>query len=290
MILLGIVVWATACTREENESLETSLILYSLESPFTRAADPDETRISDYNLLIYNCYGDLEQKVYVPSRALQSQDGRVEYSTTLLQNLPYTVLAAANLGYELPCLSLPEALEYRYYLAYPDEYSRGMPMASLLRDAIPGERLNIPLERLMARIDVQLDSGALPDDAQWLAREIQIGNCPLSATLFSPSTLEGSFSRGFRRNAVELNTLNSGGTVSFYLLEELSGRTSLEIKAEYHSEKWNSAPGEYLSYRVDLGAVQRNTRYSVTLRPAAVPSGNAAGNLSSKVFSVRKIP
>lgn len=290
IFLLGIVTGATACTREGNESTSTSLILDPLGRPLTRAADPDQLRLSDYNLLIYNAFGDLEEKVYVPARALTLTDGRVEYRTTLLQEVPYTVLAAVNLGYELPCLSLDEAREYRYHLAYPDEYSRGLPMAARLEDVVLGERLEVPLERLMARIDLQLDTGALPDDVQWLVREASIGNCPSSVTPFAASTAQAHFTRGFRKEGRELDALNEGDVVSFYLLEDLSGDAYLEIKTEYHSKEWHSAPGAYLSFRLDLGAVERNTRYSITVQPTEVSSSSAAKRLSSKVFSVRKIP
>lgn len=290
MILLGIVYGATACTREENPYFLTSLIL-DLPGPIpTRAADPDEVRISDYNMLIYNSFGDLEEKVYVPARALRLHEGHIEYSTTLLRDVPYTVLAAVNLGYELPCLSMDEAREYRYHLAYPDEYSRGLPMAASLENVVLGERVEVPLERLMARIDLQVDGSALPDDVQWLVREVSIGNCPSSVTPFAPSTAEDRFTRGFRKEGRELEALNAGKPLSFYLLEDDSGKAFLEIRTEYHSSEWHSAPGEYLSYRLEVGAVQRNTCYGITVTPAEVPSGSAARHLSNKVFSVRKIP
>lgn len=290
MILLSIVYGSTACTREENHFLLTSLILDLPGQIPTRAADPDEVRISDYNLLIYNAFGDLEEKVYVPARALRLHEGHIEYGTTLLRDVPYTVLAAVNLGFELPCLSLEQAREYRYHLAYPDEYSRGLPMSACMENVLPQERLEVPLERLMARIDLQVDRSALPDDVRWLAREVSIGNCPSSVTPFSPSTAEGRFARGFRKEGRELEALNEGKTVSFYLLEDDSGKACLEIKTEYHSPEWHSAPGAYLSYQLELDAVQRNTCYSITLIPAEVPSGSAAKPLSNKVFSVHKFP
>ncbi len=290
MFLLGIVYGATACTREENPYFQTSLILELPGQIPTRAADPDEVRISDYNLLIYNAFGDLEEKVYVPARALQLQDGHIEYSTALLREVPYTVLAAVNLGYELPCLSMDQAREYRHHLAYPDEYSRGLPMAACLEETVLGERVELPLERLMARIDLQVDYSALPDDVKWLVREVTVGNCPSSVTPFAPSTAEDRFTRGFRKEGRELAPLNERKPLSFYLLEDHSGKAFLEIKTEYHSPKWHSAPGAYLSYRVELGAVTRNTCYGITVTPAEVPSGSAAKRLSNKVFSVRKIP
>lgn len=295
------------CAGESVPADPPALLLLHATLPATRAADPDENLISDYNLLIFNSFGLLEEKVYVPARELRlSPDGYVEHRTTLLKEVPYTILAAANLGYELPCFTLEDALAYRYPLAYPDEYSRGMPMAACLEDVCPDASgvLDIPLGRLMARVDLRIDRRALDSDVRFLVREVKIGGCPSSARLFSRSKAETAqqvFVNGFDKAGDETAALNRdehlglSEPLSLYLLENCQGTllehvtsdsgkvftdgryqevcSYIEIKAEYHSDSWNSRPGGHLRYRFYLGEgldnfdVRRNVHYQVTVRP-----------------------
>ena len=109
-----IILVVAACTRVENPGCEVSITLLA-PAPHTRSSDPDEALITDYNLYVFNQFGLLEKRVYIPRR---------EYSGTaptctvrLLKDAPYIVLAAANLGYELDFGSLEEARAYRYHMA-----------------------------------------------------------------------------------------------------------------------------------------------------------------------------
>ena len=295
----------TSCTRTEVPRLITSIYL-NPATPLTRSVTPDEERITDYNILVFNSFGILEEKHFVSSRQLTMENGRIVHRTRLLQDIPYTILTATNLGYEIPCRTLEEALSYRYHLAYADEFTPGMPMAALLRDVAVGTdgRLDIPLERLMAKIELSVDRRALDSDVQFTVREVSIGGCPSSVRLFGESKVESAghiFRDGYRRTwsqVGELNrdqTLGISGTVSLYLLENLQGDllehvttdsgkvftdsryqevcSYIEIKAEYHSPSIHSRAGEYLIYRFYLGEnrnnfdVRRNTHYRITVRP-----------------------
>lgn len=304
--LLLLLLLAAACTREERPATCRALLQLYPSQPFTRAADPDEGLISDYNLLIFNSFGVLEEKVYVPARQLQLSQGRVLHATTLLRDVPYTLLAAANLGYELPCCTLEEALAYRYPLAYPDEYSHGMPMAACLeKHCLGGDAaVDIPLERLMARVDLRIDRRALDSDVRFEVREVRLGGCPSSARLFGTSKAETArdvFLNGFSKTGAQVAALNRdqelglSEAVPLYLLENCQGDllehvstdsgkvftdgryqdvcAYVEIKAEYHSDSWHSRPGGHLRYRFYLGEnlnnfdVRRNVRYQLTVRP-----------------------
>ena len=265
---------AVACTREEqrlNRYSETALILRMSQTDPTRAANPDEFLITDCNLLIYNAFGDLEERSFFK--------GTTVYHTRLLRDVPYTFVAAANLGYALPALTLEEVRQYRYHLAYPDEYSRGMPMAAVLENVIPGPKTELLLERLMARIDLETDRSGLDPGILVKITDASVGNCPSSVTLFPGSEATDCFTRGFTHSNTEVEGLNqSGGLVSLHVLENCSGSTYVEIKAEYHSDEFHTEPGERISYKIPLEELRRNTVYPVTISL----SGKLEGNLSSK--------
>ena len=295
-----------ACRSETPPAATPVRILLRTEGTMTRALEPDDLRISDYNLLIFNAFGILEEQIFVPYRELKLQDGSVCFETTLLQEVPYTILAAANLGYALPRLSLEEALDYRYYLAYPDEYSQGLPMAACLQGCRvgPGGVLELPLRRLMARIDLRVDRRALDSGIRLVFTEARVGNCPSSVRLFGESKAETAgqiFLNGFCKTGSQVQALNSdvelglSGTVSLYLLENCQGTllegisadreklledglypdvcSFVELKAEYYSESWHTRPGGRLVYRFYLGEslgnfdVRRNVCYPITIRP-----------------------
>lgn len=300
-----ITVFAVACTREENSFLPTVFVL-DANTPFTRAYDPDENRITDYNLLIFNQQGWLEEKVYVPSRSLKLTGGKILHKTELLKGAPYIVLAAANLGYELPCRTLEEAMAYRYYLAYPDEYTQGIPMTAYMEAATADENgiIAVKLQRLMARIDLNIDRTALDEDVLFKVREVRVGGCPSSALLFLTNRAENSsqlFLNGFLRDGNQVNPLNQdvqlgiSGTVRLYQLENCQGDllenvetdsgkvftdglynqvcSYIELRAEYNSKSYHTRPGSRLIYRFYLGDdrnnfdVERNCIYQITLRP-----------------------
>ena len=62
-ILLLCALTVAACQQETAPQAVTARILLDPGVPLTRATDPDEQLISDYNLLIFNAFGVLEEKV-----------------------------------------------------------------------------------------------------------------------------------------------------------------------------------------------------------------------------------
>lgn len=253
-------------------SSQDTLLCLSSKPLFFKSPDPDPVLISDFNILIYNAHGVLEESVFVPERELTE----AFYSTTLMAGQPFTVLAAANLGYALGNLTLEEALSFRHYLAYPDEYSHGIPMAAVYEGEAPEPVVKIGLERLMGAVDVRLDKSGLDTDVKLTVKEIRIGNCPVWAMLFSPGKAVQFFSNGFSLSGTALYPLDRGEAVRLYLLENLSGENPssyVEIKSVYSSPECHTAAGEYLIYRFYLGdgdtyGIGRNTIQSVVVRPS----------------------
>ncbi|MBR1707153.1 MAG: DUF4906 domain-containing protein [Bacteroidales bacterium] len=286
--------------------VETVIVLDADPGFRTKALTPDETRISDINLLIFNAAGQLEEKRFISARQLVTTDGKVQMSVSLLKDSPYSFYACANLGYALPVLTREGMLDYRFHLAYPDEYSRGLPMTAALEDCIVHEagQVTLPLVRAMARIDLRIDRTALEADVQFIPRSVRIGGCPSSVRLFGESKVEsadGTFTNGFTLGSGELDALNrdlSPGlsrSVSLYLLENRQGDllehvttdsgkvftdgrygevcSYIELWAEYQSPRWHTLPGRYLVYRFYLGEsldnfdVRRNTCYDIIVKP-----------------------
>ena len=317
-ILLLVLAVLAACTREQEPLVSFALILTPQGSFATRAGDPDDTRITDYNLYVFNAFGVLEERVFVPRRSLKLVDGKVQYNTTLLRDVPYTILAAANLGYELPFRTLEEARDYRYHMAYPDEFTQGIPMAAFLESVTAGDDglLEVPLERLMARIELSIDRSQLRADVQFKVTDVRVGACPSSVQLVGPSKVSGqqeTFTRGYAKTGTEVSALNEGSgaglsrSIYVYLLENCQGDlldnvitdsgkvfadgtyqdicSYIELKAEYHSPTWHTRVGDRIIYRFYLGEslnnfdVFRNTWYRITV----CPKGDGLGEDSWRV-------
>ncbi|MBO4467201.1 MAG: hypothetical protein J5745_03740 [Bacteroidales bacterium] len=267
--------WRECEEREEPYSSTGtgSTICLSSKPYLVKSPDPDPVLISDYNILIYNCFGILEESVYVPERELVEE---VFHRTTLLKGQSYTILAAANLGYALGVLPLNEALQFRHYLAYPDEYSHGIPMAAVLEGVAATDVITLRLERLMGAVDVRLDRSRLNPDVTLAVDEVCIGKCPMSATLFTTGAAVQFFPGGFSRSGLDLSPLDRGKAVRMYLLENISRdvpSSYVELKCTYSSPRHHTRVGEHLIYRFyirdgDTYGIGRNTIQSVVVRPS----------------------
>ena len=299
LMMIGCNCWFT---REEHAS--TVLVLDPLGSGNpTRSILPDDRLVSDINLLIYNSEGLLEERRYLSGRQLSPEDGTVRLQTRLLTEVPYDLFVAANIGYALPALDREAVEDYRFHLAYPDEYSRGMPMSARLDGYVShGEpEVYLPLVRTMARIDLNLDRTKLRSDVTFLVTSVHVGNGPSSVKLFGDSRAESAsqvFANGFFLQGQQVQALNIdqspgvSGPVSLYLPENLQGDllnvtderdkvfpegaygqvcSYLEIRGSYHSDTWHTRAGEPLIYRFYLGEgpgnfdLFRNTACRVTV-------------------------
>ena len=281
LIVLSLMIGCKSWTPGGNHAV-TAVILDLEEEGRTRSVLPDDALVSDINLLIYNGEGILEEQRY--------QRGNLrEIKTALLTEVPYDIFVCANIGYPLPALDRNEIEGYRYYMAYPDEYSRGIPMCGRLDGYVShGEgSVHIPLIRTMARVDVRIDRTRLDSDVTFQVTSVTVGGGPSSVLLFGDSRAESAnqtFSSGFVLDGRQVQALNIdqspgvSGTVSLYLLENLQGEGSypqvcsyIEIRGTYHSSSWHTRPGETLSYRFYLGEgpdnhdVSRNTACQVTV-------------------------
>lgn len=270
-----------------------------------RSANPgDEALISDLNLFLFTKDGILQERRWWSSR---NWDAAAEISFDLLSPLEYRLVACANIGYELRDIGGWEDLaSYRYYLVYPDEYSRGMPMTGR-QDFIAGEQetLTLPLQRLLAKVTLQLDRSCLDSDLRFDIRSVEVGNCARWATLFGESRAETErdlYAKGFYKDGTAVDPLNirsgsgKSGTLDLYLLENAQGRlleppvdpkmkvlpdgspkknvcSYIELHIDYVSDDWTSDIDHYLIYRFYFGegttdfSVRRNAHYYYTVTP-----------------------
>ena len=325
-VLLLVLSLMIGCDNRDRDGrfAETVLVLECEGRTPTRSALPDETLVSDINLLIYNSEGLLEERRFLSGRQLSATDGTVRLKTGLLKGVPYDIFVAANIGYALPVLTRKDVETYRYHLAYPDEYSRGMPMSAHLDGYVnEGEtEVLLPLVRTMARIDLTIDRTKLDSDVSFQVTSVHVGNGPSSVRLFGDSRAESAsqvFAGGFSLEGRQVQALNIdqytgvSGSVSLYLPENLQGDllsardergkvfsegqydkvcSYLEIRGSYHSNSWHTRAGEPLVYRFYLGDgpgnfdIFRNTACKVTVHL----EGTGLGEEGWRVDKSRLIP
>ncbi len=301
-ILIVLAVFAgplCGCSHEDTAAEADVMIHFSCGEILSKSIAPDEDRISDISLLIFDETGAAEECVWLDG-------GVAEYSSRLLAGKKYILCACANLGYQVYADNIGELDEIRYHLAYPDDYRLGIPMYAC-REFVPEEgksSVKIELERLMAKISLSMDRRKLSEGVEMYVRSVKIGNCPRSTSISKPNKVsdrDGCFPAGFHLSASESSALNETSEsglskeVSLYMLENMQGSfessldsdnektfdendhrstvcSYIEMELDYMSDTYSS--GTYgLVYRFYLGEnrnsldIGRNCHYHITVTP-----------------------
>jgi hypothetical protein len=263
-----------------------------------RSMSPDEDKITDISLIIFDESGHAEDCIWLTG-------GSITYSIDLVVDKKYTFCACANFGYQIYASHIEELQDIRYHLAYPDEYREGIPMAAVKEVLITEECIvDIDLQRLMAKISLRMDRSRLDRDVEMNVRSARIGNCPRYVKPFTASKIEDNddtFPTGYLLKDIQTAELNYNigeglsSEVSLYMLENMQGSADgnithdsekvfeqkdkrsevcsyIEMEIEYLSpEKASGEKG--LIYRFYLGEdrnsfdVERNTHYHITVTP-----------------------
>ena len=263
-----------------------------------RSMNPDEEKITDISLMIFDESGQAEDCIWLTR-------GSRTCTTDLVIDKKYTFCACANFGYQLYASHIEELQDIRYHLAYPDEYREGIPMAAVKEVLITEECfVDIDLQRLMAKISLRMDRSRLDRDVEMNVRSARIGNCPRYVKPFTASKIEDNddtFPTGYLLNDIQTAGLNYNigeglsSEVSLYMFENMQGPADgnithdsekvfeqkdkrsevcsyIEMEIEYlSSEKASGEKG--LIYRFYLGEdrnsfdVERNTHYHITVTP-----------------------
>ena len=281
----------------DNREAEISILIGETALK-TKSRLPDEEKISDVGILIYDVYGRLEHSSY--------HTGQNVFQAKLLKGERYEIRAFVNFGYKITAQHIEELEDLQFHLAYPDEYKNGIPMVAATDLVINGDS-QIVLEpvRLMSRISLKMDRSKLSEDVRMDVSSVRIGNCPKKVKVFGNSRAESEddcFTAGYSHNGSECSVLNTEDSkrmsdeVSLYMLENMQGRFSengidsdedkifedydkrqkicsyVEIGLEYSSPAWTSMTGP-LIYRFYLGEdrnsldVERNCHYHITVSP-----------------------
>lgn len=287
--------------RVDRYSEESISIRFSSGNLTCRSIDPDEDKISDISLWVFDEYGRLEESIW-----LDKNHGKT-CNLSLLAGKKYRFVACANFGYKINVTDIRSLMDIRFHLAYPDEYRNGIPMmADTDYINIPKDRtITLKFVRLMSKISIRMDRSQLSEDIQMNVCGIRIGNCPRSVSVFDESRARNSddcFPLGFSKNGEECNVLNimeSTGLsypISLYMLENIQGKFSdtpisedsekafndydprreicsyIELDIDYLSSDKASKDG-YLKYRFYLGenrndlSIERNCHYQITVTP-----------------------
>ena len=264
----------------------------------SKAMDPDEERISDVSIMIFDERGDAEECLWL-------QNGQTTTEVSLVVGKRYSFRACANFGYRTYADHIDELDETIYYMAYPDEYSQGMPMYAEIDNIRIGEDASVELrlQRLMAKISLRMDRRRLSEGVEMNVLGVRIGNCPKSVKVFGKNTVSSHdqcFGIGFSRDDVQTAVLNTirqddiSGTVTLYMLENMQGDIEgpidsdaekvfgeqdhrrdicsyIEMDIEYLShEKYSERPLVYRFYLGDSRTnldVERNCHYMITVCP-----------------------
>ena len=290
---------ATSCTPIIEENTSVVKIFWNSGVMHTRALNPDEQKITDVSILIFDKDGNAEECIWLP-------DAGESISVSLIRGNTYHIRACANFGYQIYADTIGELNEVTYHLAYPDEYQEGIPMFASIDNFVAGdsETLTLSFKRLMAKICLRMDRSALSEDVTMNVLSARIGNCPKVVNIVGPSRITSPsqcFSAGFKRGEFETDPLNIynpamiSGEVSLYMLENMQGNIDpeissdqekvfgqndlrsqicsyIELELEYMSKTHYSAT-KNLIYRFYLGDslnnldVERNCRYTITIRP-----------------------
>ena len=270
----------------ETHSGATDALVYIETQEAVRSALPDEGRMTDLNLYVFN--GNiLEKRFYLTGQSLSSLLGGQALGMTLVAGCRYGFLACANLGYEVVFRNRSEAEAYQYWLAYPDDYSPGMAM-SVYEEITPqkGEPIRLSLQRMMARVGIRIDRSALAPDVQLECRKLKVGNCPRWGGLFPgsrPKSTDDLFISGFQLDGSACNPLNPvdgrllSGEVPLYVMENVQPDTNpklatyVEAYFSYESDTLCTVGENYLVYRFYLEddgfRLHRGCHYHILIRP-----------------------
>ena len=282
-----------------NETVEVGIRLCD-NGYATRGLMPDEDMVSNAQVMIFNDDGQLEKSIWLGN-------GQQSCSASLLKGVRYSLYACANFGYEVKVGSTGDLKDICFHLAYPDEYREGMPMAASVRDFLVTEECTavLELEKLMAKVSLQMDRGRLSEGVCMNVTSVRIGNCPKKVKPFTISHAESGddcFRIGFIHDDLGCTPLNShapdgmSGELSLYMLENMQGVFSetgitkdkdkvfnehdprmdvcsyIEMELEYSYGDLASI-GSPLIYRFYLGEslnsldVERNCHYHITVSP-----------------------
>lgn len=265
----------------------------------TKSEDPDEDKVTDISLMIFDDYGALEYAWWLSGQSLAGalSDG---VSFKMIPGKTYNIFGCVNFGYRTLVKTMDELSDIRYHLTRPDDYRSGIPMSISMEDVSieSGEQsLVIPMKRMMAKISLKIDRGRLSDNVSMNIVGARIKNCPKVISVFRENKVtdrSDCFTSGFSKLDFETDPLNYSDSqglsreISLYMLENMQGNwpdeaiqegdprllvsSYIELDIEYLSDDKASLDTP-VQYRFLIGEshsdhnVERNCHYRITVSP-----------------------
>ena len=237
-LCLAATVAISGCHKHEMKSCppetagEISRVCFRLNTPAeegTKGSVPgSDTTIKDINIFAYS-KGMLEGEIYLND----SESAEMEMTA----GKTYTFYVLVNTG----DIDAPEKESdmqtYRYSLGSLQDFTdRGIPMSAVKTAGIKKaeEQVELLLSRLIARINLRLDTRALPGFRVTSARLV---NSPADVTPFISASMATSVMSGDSATDEDLKLLNSGKTASFHMLENCQG-----VLLPSNNDQWEKIP------------------------------------------------
>ena len=304
LIISGLILSSCGLQDYSGNEIERDVeISIGISGLYPGKSAPPEDMIDDLSILIFDEYGKLEKEIW-----FESGHGEIppEYSISLVSGRKYTFCSCANTGFQIRADDLKSLEAIEYNMAYPDEYSHGIPMSGRtgpVRIGRGDEKVNITLERLMAKISLRIDRSRLAPGVELDVTGVKIGNCPKKVSMFAQGRIsdpDECFIKGFSLAGSDVSSLNRtdfygmSEDVSLYMLENMHGTfrgidkdeekvlseddprygcaSYMEISMTYLSEDAYTMEKD-LKYRFYLGGsrndlnVERNCHYRITVTP-----------------------
>ncbi len=249
--------------------------------------NPDESRIKDLNLFIFDDKG-----VLLASRFEDSNPGSITMELELAED--YSIRAVANYGEELSFAD--EAALLSWSVRWPEFQKNGFMVMTASAYATPmtGDlSVRLSLKRLASKVSFTVDDSALGSVSITSVRLCQV---PVSTRPFAEANkalVAGDVMSGDSASETDLALLDNGGEVVFYTFENLQGTLLANntdpwkkvpesissasglctyIEVQGHLDGVSSIFDGDVTYRFYLGSdncrnfdVKRNTDYGITL-------------------------
>ena len=302
-IILGICSILTGCSRGQMDSTSGEMTLNIVcTSPQTKAQLPDEAKINDLNLILFE---NGKAEIAIWKDGLEA-DGRTDIDISYIKGRRYSLFVLANMGRKIAASDTSVLNGLAMELTDIEGFSNGIPMSAFIEDiSFDGERkMQVELERMAAKISIRMDRSRLSRNVKMTVKGVRIGNYPKYAKVLGQSrvtSFHDRFDTGFHLTEDQCMALNEAGMggvsgeASVYMLENMQGTfpyrinddeekvidrndplfelcSYLEMEIDYSSPDLISYDSP-LVYRFYLGDglrsldIERNCHYRITVIP-----------------------
>lgn len=261
---------AVGCSMEDelNPKEGSPVVITLTESPEVRSSLGDElpSQVKAMRLYAYNAQGHLVDCV---------SSGQTSATVTLIDGTDYTVYALANFP-DLPEAPVEESdfLSAVYPVKYMDMAQSGVPMCGkriLSADELGEGSAEIELTRLITRVSFSLDRSGL-NSSDLTVRSVRLRQTASAAAPFAgPFAATDALveAAGDFASAADIATLNSGGTIWLYCLENYQG-----LLLPGNVDPWKKVPSELSDAAGSCTYLEVSAAYSGIYESAHVSSDN----------------